>query len=72
MTRQKKNLKTVIVHYKNTDLILKMIQKDKISRVRVFLLLFTGIFVLLLPGDSDQISPPPPLTQIEFRVGNLK
>jgi hypothetical protein len=35
MTRQKKNLKTVSVHYKNTDLILKMIKKAKISRVRV-------------------------------------
>jgi hypothetical protein len=35
MTRQKKNLKIVSVHYKNTDLILKMIKKAKISRVRV-------------------------------------
>jgi hypothetical protein len=35
MTRQKKNLKTVSVHYKNTDLILKMIKKANIFRVRV-------------------------------------
>jgi hypothetical protein len=35
ITRQQKNLKTVSVHYKNTDLILKMIKKAKISRVRV-------------------------------------
>ncbi len=35
MTRQKKNLKTLSVQYKNTDLILKMIKKAKISRVRV-------------------------------------
>jgi hypothetical protein len=35
MTRHKKNLKTLSVHYKNTDLILKMIKKAKISRVRV-------------------------------------
>jgi hypothetical protein len=35
MTRQKKNVKTVSVHHKNTDLILKMIKKAKISRVRV-------------------------------------
>jgi hypothetical protein len=37
MTRQKKNLKTVSVQYKNTDLILKMIKMAKISRVRVSL-----------------------------------
>ncbi len=35
ITRQQKILKTVSVHYKNTDLILKMIKKAKISRVRV-------------------------------------
>ncbi len=35
MTRQKKNLKTVSEHYKNTDLILKMIKKAKMFRVRV-------------------------------------
>ncbi len=35
MTRQKKNLKTVSVHYKNTDLILKMLKKASIFRVRV-------------------------------------
>ncbi len=35
MTRQKKKLKTVSVHCKNTDLILKMIKKAKISCVRV-------------------------------------
>ncbi len=35
MTRQKKNLKTVSVHYKNTDLILKMIKKAKMFRVKV-------------------------------------
>ncbi len=35
MTRQKKNFKTVSVHYKNANLILKMIKKAKISRVRV-------------------------------------
>jgi hypothetical protein len=35
ITRQQKNLKTVSVHYKNSDLILKMIKKAKISRVRV-------------------------------------
>jgi hypothetical protein len=35
MTGQKKNLKTASVHYKNTDLKLKMIKKAKISRVRV-------------------------------------
>jgi hypothetical protein len=33
--RQKENLKTVSVHYKNTDLILKMIKKANIFRVRV-------------------------------------
>ncbi len=35
MTRQKKNFKSVSVHYKNTYLKLKMIKKAKISRVRV-------------------------------------
>jgi hypothetical protein len=35
MTRQKKNLKTVSVHYTNTDLIMKMIKKANIFRVRV-------------------------------------
>ncbi len=35
MTRQEKNLKTVSVRYKNTDLILKIIKKAKISHVRV-------------------------------------
>jgi hypothetical protein len=34
-TRQKKNLKTGSVYSENTDLILKMIKKAKISRVRV-------------------------------------
>jgi regulator of PEP synthase PpsR (kinase-PPPase family) len=41
MTRQKKNLKTISVHEKNTDLIMKMIKKAKIFCVRVPL-----IFVL--------------------------
>jgi hypothetical protein len=35
MTRKKKNLKTVSVHYKNTNLIMKMIKKAKVSPVRV-------------------------------------
>jgi hypothetical protein len=35
MTRQKKNIKAVSVYKKNTNLILKMIKKAKISRVRV-------------------------------------
>ncbi len=47
MTRQKKNFKTVSVHYINTDLILKMIKKAKISRVRVPLNVMFPIFLLI-------------------------
>jgi hypothetical protein len=39
MFRQNKNFKTVSIHSKNTDLILKMIKKAKISRVRVPLIM---------------------------------
>ncbi len=35
MTRQNKNFKTVSIHSEYTDLILKIIKKDKISRLRV-------------------------------------
>ncbi len=35
ITRLKKNLKTISVHSENTDLILKMLKKAKISLVRV-------------------------------------
>jgi hypothetical protein len=49
MTRQKKNLKTVSVHYKNTDLILKMIKKANIFRVRVPLNTHTASFLKKIP-----------------------
>jgi hypothetical protein len=50
MNRQKKNLKTVSVHNKNTDLIMKMIKKAKISRVRVPL-------IYNLPDSAGALAP---------------
>ncbi len=53
MTRQKKNLKTVSVHYKNTDLILNMISCCRTA-------VGVGQRALSLSAHTVGGPPPPP------------